>query len=150
VIIIVLGFKQLINAQTKRSILYSRHNYGILNNDLTQSETSTASREFAAAVKKEDKTSPGEFSLSQNNPNPFNLSTTIRYSLSRPARVKLTVYNVIGREIKSLVDSYQAEGNYQVVWNSTDNSNIVVSSGIYFCRMETGSFVSTKKMILMK
>ncbi len=88
---------------------------------------------------------PGDFQLSQNFPNPFNPVTTIKYKIQSSERVELKVFNVLGEEIKTIVDSYQNPGQYSVTFNA-DN----LPSGIYLYRLTAGSNISTKKMILLK
>ncbi len=92
---------------------------------------------------------PKGFDLSQNYPNPFNPSTTIRYSLEKAGMVSLKVYNVIGQEIGTLVNGFQAAGSYSVLFNSKDGK-VSLGSGVYFYRLDAGSFVSIRRMILMK
>ena len=77
-------------------------------------------------------------------PNPFNPSTTIRYALPSPAHVRLTVYDMLGREVATLVNEKQTPGWKEVTWNAAN-----FSSGMYMLRMECGSFIETKKMVLM-
>jgi predicted acyltransferase (DUF342 family) len=92
---------------------------------------------------------PQGFTLSQNYPNPFNPSTTIQYSLETAAQVSLKVYNILGDEVATLVNGRQEAGSYAVSFNAgTGISGL--SSGVYFYRMQAGSFVSTKKLVLMK
>ncbi len=93
---------------------------------------------------------PKSFELSQNYPNPFNPSTEIKFSVPKTERVKVAVYNSIGKLIKVLVDENLAPGNYKVTWDGTDSRGAKVTSGIYLYRMETPSFQSTKKMVLLK
>lgn len=93
---------------------------------------------------------PECFNLAQNYPNPFNPSTTIEYSLPVASRVNITVYNVLGRRVKTLLDRPVSAGPHHVVWNGTDRSEHLVSSGIYFYRITAGDFVRTRKMILLK
>lgn len=93
--------------------------------------------------------SPKEFTLSQNFPNPFNPSTKIQYTLMKAVQVSLKVFNVVGLEVAELVNSRQEAGSYNVLFN-TNTRSLNLSSGVYFYRLETGSFVSTRKMILMK
>ena len=88
---------------------------------------------------------PTVYSLEQNFPNPFNPSTTIRYSLPSSANVKLSVYDLLGREIATLVNEEQSAGWKEVQWNAGR-----VSSGIYFYKLTTGSFVEVKKMMVLK
>jgi hypothetical protein len=91
------------------------------------------------------------FALSQNYPNPFNPSTKIRFSVAQTEKVKLEVYDIQGKLIKSLVDYdlYQP-GNYEVTWDGSDNMGRHVASGIYFAKMQAGKFAHTKKMNLVK
>jgi len=88
---------------------------------------------------------PIQFKLDQNYPNPFNPSTTIIYSIPKAAQVILKVYNVLGKEVATLVNEEELAGNYSVVFNARN-----LSSGIYFYRMQAESFVGTKKLILIK
>jgi uncharacterized protein YcnI len=86
-----------------------------------------------------------EYSLEQNFPNPFNPVTTINFSIPKEGLVTLKIYNTIGEEIESLVSEIKQAGNYNVNFDASS-----LSSGIYFYRIHTDSFVETKKMILMK
>jgi photosystem II stability/assembly factor-like uncharacterized protein len=88
---------------------------------------------------------PTVFSLAQNYPNPFNPVTTIKYSVPKQSLVKLIIYDVIGREVTTLVNEIKHPGNYNV---SFDASNF--ASGVYFYRMEAGDFINVKKMVLIK
>jgi PKD repeat protein len=88
---------------------------------------------------------PNETSLRENFPNPFNPTTTISYSLSEAASVKLEVFNVVGQHVTTLVEQYQPAGFYEAEWNAT-----TVASGVYLYRLTVGDFVETKKMILTK
>ena len=93
---------------------------------------------------------PGGFSLSANYPNPFNPRTTISYSLPEASHVKITIYNLIGQHVKSLVNELKPVGTYYIVWDGTDASGISVTSGLYFYRIEAGNFNQTKKLMMMK
>ncbi|MCS7211837.1 MAG: T9SS type A sorting domain-containing protein [Chloroherpetonaceae bacterium] len=88
---------------------------------------------------------PQSFALFQNYPNPVNPSTTIRYALPTAAMVSLKVYDVLGREVATLVSERQAAGEYAVPFNATG-----LASGVYFYRLQAGSYVETKKMMLAK
>jgi hypothetical protein len=92
---------------------------------------------------------PSTFELDQNYPNPFNPSTTIQYSLAKAGQVSLKVYNLIGNEVGTLVNGYQEAGIYTVSFGSSKET-FSLSSGVYYYRLEAGSFVSTKKLILVK
>ncbi len=91
-----------------------------------------------------------EFTLKQNYPNPFNPTTTINYRLNTNDQVKLTVYNMMGAEVKSLVSEAQKAGKYSVTWNATNNAGVKVTSGVYFYKLEVGSNTAVKKMLLLK
>ena len=93
---------------------------------------------------------PNSYRLEQNYPNPFNPATTIRYSVVKSDNVAIKIYDVLGREVKTLVNEFKENGNFQVTWNGENNFGYKVNSGIYFYRIETGLFVETKKMILLK
>lgn len=88
---------------------------------------------------------PKTFSLQQNYPNPFNPVTTIRYSLATPEHVSLRVYDILGRQVATLIDEKQNAGAYEVPFNASS-----VASGVYFYRIEAGSFIQTKSMVLIK
>jgi len=92
-----------------------------------------------------EKEIPDKYLLSQNYPNPFNPSTKIRYSIPKTTEVSLKVYNVLGREIETLVDGVLQAGEY-----NTDFSSSKLSSGVYFYRLNAGDFVQTKKMVVVK
>jgi len=93
---------------------------------------------------------PTGFSLSQNYPNPFNPSTKIEYSIEKAAQVSLKVYNLLGLEVATLVNGRQEAGSYTVPFNTNKGTLSSLSSGVYFYRLEAGSLVSTKRLILMK
>ena len=90
-------------------------------------------------------TAPDRFALLQNYPNPFNPATMIEYTLPKQSKVSLKVFNVLGEEVRTLVDEFQDAG-YKTV--SFDANNL--PSGMYFYRLQTGSFVDVKKMLMMK
>ncbi len=88
--------------------------------------------------------------LQGNYPNPFNPSTTIRYSVKETSPVSIGIYNVKGQLVKTLVNEEKTSGNHYAVWNGLDNNNQPASSGVYFYKMRAGTYSSTKKMIMMK
>lgn len=88
--------------------------------------------------------------LRQNFPNPFNPTTRIAYTLARSSRVALRIYDVSGRLVKTLVDGSMPAGNYEEIWNGTDNGGGRVASGVYFYRLSAPGFVSTRKMVLLR
>ena len=91
---------------------------------------------------------PTKFELSQNYPNPFNPSTVIQYALPSEEFVQLKVFSVLGNEISTLVNEVQEAGNYKVEFNASRIN--ASSSGVYFYRLEAGSFIDSRKMILVK
>jgi endo-1,4-beta-xylanase len=92
---------------------------------------------------------PDEFRLFQNHPNPFNPTTLIRYDLPRLSSVRLTIYNMLGEKIRTVVDATHAAGEHTVVWDAKDDHGMSVSTGVYLYRLETGTSVLTRKMMLM-
>jgi glucuronoarabinoxylan endo-1,4-beta-xylanase len=88
---------------------------------------------------------PTKFELMQNYPNPFNPTTVISYSVLSRGNVTLRVYNILGQEVRTLVNQVQAPGTYQVNFNASD-----LSTGMYIYQIQAGSFVSSKKMMLVK
>jgi hypothetical protein len=88
---------------------------------------------------------PNNFSISQNFPNPFNPSTTIKYALPEAAYVNIKIFNVIGKEIATLVNEEKQAGNYQTEFNASN-----IPSGVYFYRIVAGNYSETKRMILLK
>ncbi len=94
---------------------------------------------------------PRQFALSQNYPNPFNPVTTIAYSVANRTEVSLTVYNILGQEVRTLVDQEMKDaGYYRIGWDGKNDAGVQVSSGIYLYRMQAGSFIKTRKMLLVK
>jgi len=93
---------------------------------------------------------PSTFSLLQNYPNPFNPSTVIEFTVPQRGHVEITVYNLLGQRVNTLVDEPLPPGVYRTVWYGRDESGHYVATGIYFYRLLAGDFVATKKMVLLK
>jgi len=93
---------------------------------------------------------PRDFALKQNYPNPFNPFTRINYQLPKSSGVNLTIYNSLGQLVKELVDKRQIAGTYSVTWDTQDESGNLLPSGLYFYQLQTGSFIATRKMILIR
>lgn len=83
--------------------------------------------------------------LSQNYPNPFNPSTVINYQIASPGKVSLKVYDLLGREVATLVNEEKAAGNYKATFNAMN-----LPSGVYFYRLQTATYSNTKKLLLLK
>ena len=98
-----------------------------------------------AAMKDERSSQPIRYSLSQNYPNPFNPATVISYDISGTAHVRLMLFDILGREIETLVNDYQHAGRYAVKFDATN-----LPSGVYFYRLETGMYQDTRKLLLLK
>jgi hypothetical protein len=93
---------------------------------------------------------PSEFSLLQNYPNPFNPETNIEFALPSAARIRLTIFNLLGQEIGVPAEGDYPAGVHTITWRGTDNSGRAVASGMYFYRLETPAGVLTRKMMLLK
>ena len=93
---------------------------------------------------------PDVFRLAQNFPNPFNPSTTINYSLSVTGYAEVTIHNVLGQRITTLVQNYQSPGVYELQWNGTNERGLQVSTGIYFYTLQVGEYSQTRKMMFIK
>jgi hypothetical protein len=105
---------------------------------------------------------PVQFHLAQNYPNPFrsaapspalsggNPGTTISYVLPKSVHVKLVIYDVLGHEVRKLVDERQAAGHHQIAWNSQNDLGSRVPSGLYFYRMTAGAFEMTRKLMVVR
>jgi len=95
-------------------------------------------------------TVPSSYSISQNYPNPFNPMTVIHYSLSQRAPVRISIFNVLGQEVTTLVNETQPAGTYETNWDGLDHTGKRVGSGVYFYRISAGNFSETRKMVLLK
>ena len=92
-----------------------------------------------------DKNIPFTYSLSQNFPNPFNPTTTIRYQLPESGKVSLIIYDILGREVKTLVNEFKINGKYEVSFNASS-----LASGVYLYRLIVNYYVDVKKMLMIK
>ncbi len=98
----------------------------------------------------DEEPTPPALSLYQNFPNPFNPLTNIGYTLPRDSHVSIRIFDATGRLLRVLVDEYVKGGRQDVTWDGKDDNGKAVASGVYFCRMEVGTFKKTKKMLLLK
>ena len=93
---------------------------------------------------------PAEFALHQNYPNPFNPQTRIRYDLPENSMVNITVYDMLGREVKTLVNQVQNAGFKSIIWDATNDYGKAISAGIYLYQIQAGDYIHTQKMVLLK
>ncbi|MEE9270223.1 MAG: choice-of-anchor D domain-containing protein, partial [Candidatus Krumholzibacteria bacterium] len=93
---------------------------------------------------------PRQFALHQNYPNPLNPTTTIAYDLPHAVETRLVIYNVRGERVRELVSEYQQPGRYKVPWNGRNASGDAVASGVYFYKLRAGTFVRTRKLVVLK
>ena len=93
---------------------------------------------------------PAKYVLRGAAPNPFNPVTNVAYGAPRDSRVRLAVYNVAGRLVRTLVDGPVEAGYHTTVWDGRDDNGVAVGSGVYFCRMEAEGFDAATKMVLLK
>ena len=92
----------------------------------------------------------GRVALSQNYPNPFNSTTILSYEIKKGEHVGLRIYDILGREVRELVNGVQKEGYYQVNWDGRNNQGKGVTSGIYFYQLNVRDFKESKKLVLIK
>ena len=93
---------------------------------------------------------PNRYALGQNYPNPFNPSTTIQFELPDESHTKISIYNLLGREIIQLVNETYKAGYHEVIWNGKDSYGRTIPSGMYLYRMNANSFSSTRKLVFLK
>ena len=102
------------------------------------------------AAEQSERLNPVQTALKGSYPNPFNPSTTIRYTLADDGPVSLRVYDMLGQQVATLVDGFEKSGDHSAVWNGVNNLGQPVASGLYFCRLSAGALVMTQKMIFAK
>jgi hypothetical protein len=93
---------------------------------------------------------PNRFALQQNHPNPFNAATTIAFTLERADRVRLVIYDLLGRRVKTIMDEDLSSGSHTAAWDGKDDYGADVTTGVYFYRLTAGNQVSSRKMVLLK
>ena len=105
---------------------------------------------IATGITDDEDIIPLSFALNQNYPNPFNPSTTISFELPTSSHVTLTVFNILGQEVRRLADGIYTVGRHEVVWDGRSDGGSECSSGIYFYRIDAGDFSSVRKMVLVR
>lgn len=93
---------------------------------------------------------PQDYSLDQNYPNPFNAGTVIRFAQPIDGNVKIDVFNILGRKVRTLVNEFRVAGTHQTDWDGLSDDGVQVATGVYFYRITTDAFSSTRKMVLLK
>jgi hypothetical protein len=123
--------------------------YKITALDHAGNESAPASPESTTGT--DEGPTPRAFALHQNAPNPFNPQTVIRYDVPVPGgKVNLTVYDVSGRLVRTLVDAVQPAGRHSVRWDGRNGHGLSVVSGVYFCRMTAPGFAEQRKMVILR
>ncbi len=105
---------------------------------------------YSVSIKTADKLLKPDFFLDQNYPNPFNPTTSIKYRLKHTVNTKLKIFNVLGKEVVTLVNENQAVGMYNVSWNGKDKNGNEVKSGLYYVQLKAGSFSQNRKIMLIR
>jgi hypothetical protein len=93
---------------------------------------------------------PDNYELHQNYPNPFNIQTEISFEIPRRSQVTLTIFNVLGMKVASLINEELPAGSHSIIWNGKNGNGIITASGVYFYQLQTKDFSETKKMTLIK
>jgi len=93
---------------------------------------------------------PTDFALMQNYPNPFNPETKIRFNIPEASRVVLKIYNILGQEVRTMVNGQMPAGYHNLIWDGRNNAGVRVASGVYIYRIKSGKFTAVKKMVMIK
>lgn len=119
-------------------------------NSFTTTSPDTVTVETPVSVESSGDLLPNSYRLEANYPNPFNPTTAINYKLAKSGTTTLKVYNLIGEEIKTLVDENQAQGEYTVIWDGKDDFGNPAASGVYILMLKSGDFSKSQRMTLLK
>ena len=126
------------------------YEYWITAVDMSGLESDASSIVSAVLSAEEKMGMPTEFALKQNYPNPFNPSTQIQYALPSETRVLISIYDLTGRKVRTLVNEVQSAGHRSVMWNATNEIGRPVSAGMYIYTIQAGDFIQNRKMVLLK
>ncbi|GAB4366021.1 MAG: hypothetical protein Kow0042_05630 [Calditrichia bacterium] len=129
---------------------YGMHNFKFVRNLLKVTYDTLSGAPVGLFDEDENFTLAQKYVLEQNYPNPFNPTTTIRFNLPKREEIRLEVYDVLGKPIRTLLSGAMAAGSHSVEWDGKDRSGQTVSSGIYIYRLSGKSFSLSKKMLLVK
>jgi len=105
---------------------------------------------LAGYIESSQEALPDGFVLHQNYPNPFNPQTTVAFDLAHSGDVELTVFNVLGRKVKTVFDGKLLKGHHEFDWDGTNDAGTSIASGVYFYRLQTSSGTKARKMLLLK
>ena len=122
----------------------------IYNVPLYEEEVVALYQQGLADVRGQSTTVPANFALRQNYPNPFNPQTRIEYQVPQAAYVNISLYNIVGQLVATLVDEVKSPGEYSVSWNATDQNGLQVPSGMYIARMVSKNYSATRKLALLR
>jgi len=120
------------------------------NTPKTLTPSSSISVTVVVVTGKSESPLPDAFSLSQNYPNPFNPETVIKCAMPEDCHPELTIYNILGQKVKTLVNQYKEAGYKTVHWNGRDDEGNEIASGVLFYKIKTPKYSETKKMILLR
>jgi hypothetical protein len=140
------NFNWIIISQQSKTIL-DKNNISISNNHVLQLLVGT--EEYLNDITNDYKNIPLKIRLKQNYPNPFNPQTSIAFELTQTLHVKATIYNILGKEVKTLIDNQLMDAGYHIInWDGQNEQSIRVSSGVYFLHFKAGEYIKTIKMIM--
>ena len=117
---------------------------------ITSSDTFTITFDLTIVAVEENDGLPTRFAVHQNYPNPFNPATVLRYDMPQAGHVTINIYNILGKNVRTLLDENVAAGYQKAVWNGLDNEGRPVSSGIYFYQVKADTKMATKRMVLLR
>ena len=140
----------LVQAIWNYNLIKEDRSNGIHNPAYTVALLQASIGSITTSVDQTDAAVPSVFKLNQNYPNPFNPTTMISFSLPQRASVRLEVYDMLGKLVTTLFNGSREAGNWNVEWNGTDRNGQHISSGVYFYRLQAGSFNAVKKMVMLK
>ena len=138
------GASAVSNFIDKRTSYHSHH--GVTGIDFYLPDLRT----IFSDVSDQNTTQPTDFTLEQNYPNPFNPETTIRYSLPQETKVELTIFNVLGQKITTLLSKVQVAGSHRIQWNGLDAHGRSMPSGVYIYRIKAGQFIDSRRLVLLR
>jgi hypothetical protein len=107
-------------------------------------------KQGATSVKNDNNEMPQNFELFQNYPNPFNSTTQIRFQLPSFQKVSLKILNLMGREVRTLVNEQRPSGSYQILWDGKDNQGNETGTGVYLCVFQAGGYVESRKVLILR